>query len=873
MSGDLGGANKEVLRRQLHILRKAPHRRTPEDVQAFAASLSRTKFFQDLGDNEQMQVCQHLKLEGAPRDTTLFKQGDPGDKFYLILCGSVGIFIKDVEAKDVDSKTEANGKDESKEAEGDRRKSGLEAVQTEQMPFLPAPESLAAGPSSIDPVPAQLAPEGEEPTDPVPAQHAPEACVDLSDLSETYMELSKRRRFGLAPGSLLAARVVGRSSVTLPNHPDMNVEADENDMDDRKGAKQVTIAPDVGQDADRVSSPDGEGKPEESKGEAEQPQQPEHLQRSESRLSARSAASENSDADLAMQLQNINKAEGVVDEDEKKSLKKVTQRSLMKTLLSRPLMSLKGPKLVEVAVLQVGDCFGEIALQTDQPRAATVKTRSDTIFATLVREDYKSILHSCLQKIQQDRQAFLRSIPLLASLPNIANLAALMQSRLYCRQGILINLGTPVMHIYLISQGSFSVRGQLKGRDNKKVKEERRRRPSELDREREKEREKAEKVPVSKTVLSLLLPGSTYGLSHFLKGEREHVRQVICETAGSVFTLFAKDVAVHMSSSQRSQVKTHTSAAEESFFRQRCMALGKVCTVSPPRKVRCWPPEQTLLDKIREFTDVFSTQSIYSPEGRLRAVGSAFLEQEAKRIQEERLAIQMQKGRAGRMPVSNEEGMETHTELPKVSCWHMQHVAEKVVQSCRDTDSRVLASELQVVVEADVRRARKLDKVNSSPPAWRAFNPLDDDDDVASQSGPANAGGATRDLQDARGSKDLSPRSPPSLSVGTSISICQPPLPDIWKPQEEPDGLGCELASEEDLSLCDFFSERLLALSPISCSPREFSSCSTRLGSQSSRGSDKSRPSTRGSCLQWDALFSKAAARHLKCMQESGRDP
>ena len=46
----------------------------------------------------------------------------------------------------------------------------------------------------------------------------------------------------------------------------------------------------------------------------------------------------------------------------------------------------------------------------------------------------------------------------------------------------------------------------------------------------------------------------------------------------------------------------------------------------------------------------------------------------------------------------------------------------------------------EVVVEADVRRARKLDKVNSSPPAWRAFNPLDDDDDVASQSGPANAG-------------------------------------------------------------------------------------------------------------------------------------
>ena len=35
---------------------------------------------------------------------------------------------------------------------------------------------------------------------------------------------------------------------------------------------------------------------------------------------------------------------------------------------------------------QVGDSFGEVALQTDQPRAATVKTRGDAIFATLLRE-------------------------------------------------------------------------------------------------------------------------------------------------------------------------------------------------------------------------------------------------------------------------------------------------------------------------------------------------------------------------------------------------------------------------------------------------------------------------------------------------------
>ena len=32
----------------------------------------------------------------------------------------------------------------------------------------------------------------------------------------------------------------------------------------------------------------------------------------------------------------------------------------------------------------------------------------------------------------------------------------------FCRHGILINVGTPVMHIYLVSSGTFSVRGRIK---------------------------------------------------------------------------------------------------------------------------------------------------------------------------------------------------------------------------------------------------------------------------------------------------------------------------------------------------------------------------------------------------------------------------
>lgn len=81
--------------------------------------------------------------------------------------------------------------------------------------------------------------------------------------------------------------------------------------------------------------------------------------------------------------------------------------------------------------------------------------------------------------------------------------------------------------------------------------EERRRRPSDIVQEKDKEKnksERSEKTQVSPTILSLVLPGTTYGLSHFLKGDREHLRQVVCESsAGLVYTLFAKDVAAHLS--------------------------------------------------------------------------------------------------------------------------------------------------------------------------------------------------------------------------------------------------------------------------------------------------------------------------------------
>jgi ATP-binding cassette subfamily B protein len=45
-----------------------------------------------------------------------------------------------------------------------------------------------------------------------------------------------------------------------------------------------------------------------------------------------------------------------------------------------------------IAVLQDGDHFGEIALIQDAPRMATVRTRTDCVFLTLVSDEFRELL-------------------------------------------------------------------------------------------------------------------------------------------------------------------------------------------------------------------------------------------------------------------------------------------------------------------------------------------------------------------------------------------------------------------------------------------------------------------------------------------------
>ena len=86
---------QERLRLRREALLKPPARRTEADVVQLETVLSRVKFVRELTMKTRMDLC---KLTGYARHgagETLFRQGDPGEFFYVVLSGSVDVFIRD----------------------------------------------------------------------------------------------------------------------------------------------------------------------------------------------------------------------------------------------------------------------------------------------------------------------------------------------------------------------------------------------------------------------------------------------------------------------------------------------------------------------------------------------------------------------------------------------------------------------------------------------------------------------------------------------------------------------------------------------------------------------------------------------------------
>ena len=121
--------------------------------------------------------------------------------------------------------------------------------------------------------------------------------------------------------------------------------------------------------------------------------------------------------------------------------------------------------LKPVAVLSMGQAFGELALLHNKDRAATIQTRENTLLAVLEKADFTRILHRIEEKRLRSKAEFLRSLRAFAEWSELRmeRLVYFFQE-LTCSKGqIVYRQGDLPDNVYVTLSGEFQFRQDLAG--------------------------------------------------------------------------------------------------------------------------------------------------------------------------------------------------------------------------------------------------------------------------------------------------------------------------------------------------------------------------------------------------------------------------
>jgi len=120
--------------------------------------------------------------------------------------------------------------------------------------------------------------------------------------------------------------------------------------------------------------------------------------------------------------------------------------------------------LVQVATLDAGAAFGELALLSNEARAATVKTKTSVALAILYKDDYDRIFMSQHDGQLKEKVKFLRSFPLFGDWTQLAlsKLTYFFIELTYKRGEVLFKEGDSVHDVYFIKSGEFELRKLIK---------------------------------------------------------------------------------------------------------------------------------------------------------------------------------------------------------------------------------------------------------------------------------------------------------------------------------------------------------------------------------------------------------------------------
>lgn len=116
-------------------------------------------------------------------------------------------------------------------------------------------------------------------------------------------------------------------------------------------------------------------------------------------------------------------------------------------------------ELIEVSRIYPVVGFGELALLSDKPRAATITAIEFSIVAVLSKIDFNKILSKESEKNLQEKVNFLQKLPLFSSMAkqSLQKLSYYFEIQKYCKNQYVYREDTPIDMVYFIESGDFQI--------------------------------------------------------------------------------------------------------------------------------------------------------------------------------------------------------------------------------------------------------------------------------------------------------------------------------------------------------------------------------------------------------------------------------
>jgi CRP-like cAMP-binding protein len=138
-------------------------------------------------------------------------------------------------------------------------------------------------------------------------------------------------------------------------------------------------------------------------------------------------------------------------------------------------VSLLEPGFIDIARLEGGASFGELALLDGKPRMATIKCLTRCHFISLSRVDYEKTLIAIDNKRRGLKITFVKKIPIFSKLTRtfLTRLSYSLKPLKVTKDHYLYREGEPADKVYIVKEGEFVVTKKLvsAGKQNENIQE------------------------------------------------------------------------------------------------------------------------------------------------------------------------------------------------------------------------------------------------------------------------------------------------------------------------------------------------------------------------------------------------------------------